>query len=43
MINLRRQKVREIMNKKVQKIITWLILLIMVVGIIASITAYAFL
>ncbi len=43
MINLRRQKVREIMNKKVQKIITWIILLIMVVGIIASITAYAFL
>ena len=30
------------MNKKTQKIIKWIILLIMVGGIVASIAAYAF-
>ncbi len=30
------------MNKRVRQIVTWIILIIMVVGIVASITAYAF-
>ena len=30
------------MNKKVRQVVTWIILFIMVAGIVASITAYAF-
>ncbi len=42
MINLLGKREVIIMNKKVRKVVTWIILLVMVAGIIASITAYAF-
>lgn len=42
MINLERKKWGQNMNKKVRQIVTWIILFIMVAGIVASITAYAF-
>lgn len=42
MINLIRKREVLIMNKKVRQVVTWIILFIMVAGIVASITAYAF-